>query len=97
MTNVELSWRAMARRLPTMTEGELKTLLDAEVIGQRRVFVAERLHQRYSMVRASRERRELMEKLHENPLPVSDTKPGRTGRPRTRRGPQGVAGGADGA
>ena len=61
MTNVELSWRAMARRLPTMTEDELKTLLDAEVIGQRRVFVAERLHQRYNTLRVSRERIELLQ------------------------------------
>ena len=46
-----------------MSEDELQSLLDAEVVGQKRVFVAERLHQRLSAVRTLRERQELMEKL----------------------------------
>ena len=46
-----------------MSEDELQALLDAEVVGQKRVFVAERLHQRLSAVRTLRERQELMEKL----------------------------------
>lgn len=65
MKKQEQSWRALNRRLRTMTEDELQALLDAEVVGQRRVFVAERLHQRLSAVRTVRERQELMEQLHE--------------------------------
>jgi len=57
------SWRSLNRRLNAMTEDELQSLLDAEVVGQKRVFVAERLHQRLSAVRTLRERQELMEKL----------------------------------
>lgn len=57
------SWRSLNRRLTAMTEDELQALLDAEVVGQKRVFVAERLHQRLSAVRTLRERQELMEKL----------------------------------
>lgn len=65
MKKQEQSWRALNRRLRTMTEDELQALIDAEIVGQRRVFVAERLHQRLSAVRASRERQQLMEQLHE--------------------------------
>lgn len=57
------SWRSLNRRLTAMSEDELQSLLDAEVVGQKRVFVAERLHQRLSAVRTLRERQELMEKL----------------------------------
>ena len=57
------SWRSLNRRLTAMSEVELQALLDAEVVGQKRVFVAERLHQRLSAVRTLRERQELMEKL----------------------------------
>lgn len=75
MKKQELSWRAINRRLRTMTEDELRSMIDAEVVGQRRVFVAERLHQRLSAVRAARERQELMEQLNENtdgnPAPAS--------------------------
>ena len=57
------SWRSLNRRLTAMSEDELQALLDAEVVRQKRVFVAERLHQRLSAVRTLRERQELMEKL----------------------------------
>lgn len=58
------SWRSLNRRLTAMSEDELQALLDAEVVGQKRVFVAERLHQRLSAVRTLRERQELMGKLN---------------------------------
>ena len=63
----DTSWRALNRRLRTLTEDELKKLLIEEIDGQRRVFVAERLHQRFTTVRATRERRELLEALNEVP------------------------------
>lgn len=62
----DTSWRALNRRLRTLTEDELKRLLIEEISGQRREFVAERLHQRFTMVRAARERRELMEQIGAN-------------------------------
>lgn len=60
----DTSWRALNRRLRTLTEDELKRLLVEEIDGQRRVFVAERLHQRFTTVRATRERREIMDALN---------------------------------
>lgn len=66
MIKHELSWRAINRRLRSMTEDELQAMIDAEVVGQRRVFVAERLHQRLAAMRTFRERQELMGKLNEN-------------------------------
>jgi hypothetical protein len=54
-----------------MTEDEVKSALDAEMAGDRRVTVVERLHQRYSSLRATRERLELMTEVqHANPQPV---------------------------
>jgi len=54
-----LTWREMMRALRTMTEEELTTALAEEVNVHRRVFVAERIHQRLCAVRATRERDEL--------------------------------------
>lgn len=63
-----LTWREMMRALRTMTEQELTTALAEEVNVHRRVFVAERIHQRLCAVRATRERDELfvlLDKLKE--------------------------------
>ena len=66
------SWRSLNRRLNAMTEDEVKAALDAEMAGDRRVTVVERLHQRYSSLRATRERLELMTEVqHANLQPVS--------------------------
>jgi hypothetical protein len=46
-----------------MTEDEVKAALVAEVDGERRVTVVERLHQRFSALRATRERLELMTEI----------------------------------
>ena len=54
------SWRSLNRRLNAMTEDELKDALLAEMDGERRVTVVERLHQRFTALRATRERLELM-------------------------------------
>jgi len=56
----ELTWRQLLLYLPKMTEPEIKRALDAERDGAQRVTVLLKLHQRYSAVRKSRERRELM-------------------------------------
>ena len=55
-----LSWRKLNDKLSTMTEQEVLDLLNFERQGPRRVVVLERLHQRYSTLRAARERAEIL-------------------------------------
>lgn len=72
------SWRSLNRRLNAMTEDEVKEALLAEMAGERRVTVVERLHQRFTALRATRERLELMmEVQHERQAaqPVSSPQP----------------------
>ena len=68
------SWRSLNRRLNAMTEDELKDALLAEMDGERRVTVVERLHQRFTALRATRERLELMTEVQREtaePVPQS--------------------------
>ncbi len=60
-----LNWRSLNEQLPKLTEDAVKVLLDAECDGMRRATIMVRLHQRYTALRATRERQELL----------SDTKP----------------------
>ncbi len=60
------SWRALNKHLAQMTEEQVLALLEAERTGSRRVTVLERLHQRYTALRAERERRELLSEVTEN-------------------------------
>ena len=72
------SWRSLNRRLNAMNEDEVKEALLAEMAGERRVTVVERLHQRFTALRATRERLELMmEVQHERQAaqPVSTPQP----------------------
>lgn len=72
------SWRSLNRRLNAMTEDEVKEALLAEMANERRVTVVERLHQRFTALRATRERLELMmEVQHERQAaqPVSSPQP----------------------
>jgi len=55
-----MNWRALNRKLNMLTEDEVLALLEAERVGARRVTFLERLHQRYTMLRAARERVELL-------------------------------------
>jgi len=55
-----MHWRALNRKLNMLTESEVLALLEAERQGARRVTFLERLHQRYTMLRAARERVELL-------------------------------------
>ena len=57
---MKLTWRSLNEQIGTMTEEELLTLLNAERAGRRRLTILERLHQRYSILRGARERKELM-------------------------------------
>jgi hypothetical protein len=68
------SCRSLNRRLNGMTEDEVKDALLAEMDGERRVTVVERLHQRFTALRATRERLELMTEVQREtaqPIPQS--------------------------
>ena len=56
------SWRELQRRLNTLTEEELWNLIEAELNGQRRVSLIERMHMRASALRTTRERLELLKR-----------------------------------
>lgn len=58
--NAIKSWRGLNAVLKNLNEQEVLELLNAEDVGERRGTVLERLHQRYTMLRAVRERDELM-------------------------------------
>ena len=60
-----LNWRDLNQQLSKMTEQDIKSLLDAELDGCRRSTVVVRLHQRYTALRATRERAELLAQLNE--------------------------------
>ena len=55
-----LSWRKLNDQLSTMTEQQVLELLNAERHTGKRVTVLERLHQRYTTLRAARERAEIL-------------------------------------
>ena len=57
-----LSWRKLNDQLSTMTEQEVLSLLTEERQTAKRVTVLERLHQRYTTLRAARERAEILKK-----------------------------------
>ena len=57
---MQLSWRALNEKLSMYTENEVLQMLNDERAGAKRASVLQRLHQRYTMLRASRERVELM-------------------------------------
>jgi arsenate reductase-like glutaredoxin family protein len=55
-----LSWRRLNEVLSHLTEEQVLNLLNEERQLFRRVTILERLHQRYTMLRAARERMELL-------------------------------------
>jgi hypothetical protein len=55
-----MNWRELNKKLNLLSEQQVLQLLNDERIGARRVSVLERLHQRYTMLRAARERVELL-------------------------------------
>lgn len=54
------NWRTMNHHLTQLTEEEVVTLLDYEKNNQKRMSVLERLHQRFNMLRCTRERLEIL-------------------------------------
>ena len=55
-----LSWRKLNDQLSTMSEAQVLDLLTNERQTGKRVTVLERLHQRYTTLRAARERAEIL-------------------------------------
>ena len=55
-----MNWRELTQRLNLLTEEQVLQLLNEERIGARRVTILQRLHQRYTMLRAARERVEIL-------------------------------------
>ena len=56
----KLSWRALNNQLSMMSEEEVWEMLKSEKRNERRASVLQRLHQRYNVLRVSRERIELL-------------------------------------
>jgi hypothetical protein len=56
----KLSWRQLNDVLCNMNEADVWSMLEAERFGDKRASVLQRLHQRYSVLRVSRERIELL-------------------------------------
>jgi hypothetical protein len=57
---LSLTWRSLNDKLYALTEAEVLKLLDDERGGSKRISILERLHQRYSVLRATRERIDIL-------------------------------------
>ena len=55
-----MNWREINKVLPDLDEDAVLRLLDKERVGEQRQTVLIRLHQRYTMLRAARERTEIL-------------------------------------
>ena len=53
------NWRTLNHVLTTLSEADLVAMLTHEMNGGRRMSMMERIHQRYNMVRCTRERLEI--------------------------------------
>lgn len=58
---MQITWRKLNSELKTFDEQKVLDMLTQERTNAKRVVVLERLHQRYTMLRASRERIELLQ------------------------------------
>ncbi len=58
-----LNWRSLNEQLTGLTEQQLKKMIDDEMERGKRASIIVRLHQRYTTLRAARERRELLARL----------------------------------
>jgi hypothetical protein len=55
-----LNWRSLNAQINELSEDEVFALLAEERTGERRISMLQRLHQRYTALRAARERVELL-------------------------------------
>jgi len=63
MKDLLRSWVVMNGSLMTLTEEQILELIDHEKAGLKRKSLITRMHERYSMLRTTRERAELLEEL----------------------------------
>lgn len=54
-----MNWRKLNKEIALMSEDQVLDLLNQERAGAKRISILERLHQRYTALRTSRERMEL--------------------------------------
>ena len=62
---MQLTWRKLNEELKTFDEQKVLEMLNHERANAKRVAVLERLHQRYTILRASRERIELLQEARQ--------------------------------
>jgi hypothetical protein len=62
---LQLTWRKLNEELKTFDEDKVLEMLNHERANAKRVAVLERLHQRYTTLRASRERIELLQEARQ--------------------------------
>lgn len=62
---MQITWRKLNSELRTFDEQKVLDMLNHERANARRVVVLERLHQRYTTLRASRERIELLQEARQ--------------------------------
>jgi hypothetical protein len=55
-----MNWREINKVLPDLDEDTVRRMLEDERKGEQRQSVLIRLHQRYTMLRANRERKEIL-------------------------------------
>jgi hypothetical protein len=58
-----VNWFQLNVVLPLKDESQIRAMLDEEVAVHKRPTFVVRIHQRYTMLRAQRERQELLEKV----------------------------------
>ena len=58
-----MNWFTLNAVLPKRNEQQVLAMLDEEVAVHKRPTFVVRIHQRYTMLRAQRERQELLEKI----------------------------------
>ena len=54
------NWRRLNKELALLDEAKVLEMLTQERAGRKRISILERLHQRYTTLRAARERREIL-------------------------------------
>ena len=59
----KLTWHQVCAKLTSMTEEQISDLLAEEIAQYKRPAIVRRLHQRFSTLRAARERAEIMKRI----------------------------------
>lgn len=57
---MQTNWRKLNKELALLSEDQVLEMLNAELDGRRRISILERLHQRYTALRATRERMDIL-------------------------------------